>query len=48
MREWCRREDFANALPFLLRGEDPEFQRYIKRVAAEMILAPMSSSPAGH
>ena len=35
MREWCRREDFANALPFLLRGEDPEFQRYIQRVAAD-------------
>ena len=35
MHEWCRREDFANALPFLLRGEDPEFQRYIQRVAAE-------------
>ena len=27
MREWCRRDDFANALPFLLRGEDAEFQR---------------------
>jgi len=35
MREWCRREDFANALPFLLRGEDPAFQRYIQRVAAD-------------
>ena len=35
MREWCRREDFFNALPFLLRGEDPEFQSYITRVAAE-------------
>jgi hypothetical protein len=35
MREWVRREDFANALPLLLRGEDPEFQSYIKRVAAE-------------
>ena len=35
MREWCRRDDFANALPFLLRGEDPEFQRYIQRVAHE-------------
>jgi len=35
MREWCRREDFFNALPFLLRGEDPEFQAYITRVAAE-------------
>jgi hypothetical protein len=35
MREWCRREDFANALPFLLRGEDAQFQTYINRVAAE-------------
>ena len=35
MREWCRREDFANALPFLLSGEDPSFQAYITRVAAE-------------
>jgi hypothetical protein len=23
MREWCRRDDFFNALPLLLRGEDP-------------------------
>jgi hypothetical protein len=35
MREWCRREDFHNALPLLLRGEDPEFQEYIRRVAEE-------------
>ena len=35
MHEWCRREDFATALPLLLRGEDPEFQTYITRVAAE-------------
>lgn len=35
MREWCRRDDFHNALPLLLRGEDPAFQSYIKRVAAE-------------
>lgn len=35
MREWCRREDFRNALPFLLRGEDPAFQAYIRRVADE-------------
>lgn len=35
MREWCRRDDFFNALPLLLRGEDPAFQSYIKRVAAE-------------
>jgi hypothetical protein len=35
MREWCRRDDFYNALPLLLRGEDPGFQAYIKRVAQE-------------
>jgi hypothetical protein len=35
MREWCRRDDFFNALPLLLRGEDPELQRYIRRVAEE-------------
>jgi hypothetical protein len=35
MREWCRRDDFFNALPLLLRGEDPEFQAYMKGVAQE-------------
>ena len=35
MREWCRRDDFHNALPLLLRGEDPGFQSYIRRVAHE-------------
>ena len=35
MREWCRREDFHNALPLLLRGEDPEFQSYLRRIAQE-------------
>ena len=35
MREWCRREDFHNALPLLLRGEDPEFQAYIRQVAQQ-------------
>jgi hypothetical protein len=32
MREWCRREDFHNALPLLLRGEDPDFQKYIRQI----------------
>jgi hypothetical protein len=41
MREWVRREDFANALPMLLRGEDPEFQSYLKRVAEEERGAPV-------
>ena len=35
MREWCARPDFRNALPQLLRGEDPEFVDYIRRLAAE-------------
>jgi hypothetical protein len=35
MREWCRRDDFFHALPLLLRGEDPAFQDYIRRVAHE-------------
>jgi hypothetical protein len=35
MREWCHREDFYNALPLLLRGEDPEFQSYLRRIAKE-------------
>ena len=35
MREWCHREDFYACLPLLLRGEDPEFQEYIRRIARE-------------
>ncbi len=35
MREWCRRESFRSALPLLLRGEDPQFQAYILRIADE-------------
>ena len=35
MREWCHRDDFYAALPLLLRGEDPEFQDYIRRIAQE-------------
>jgi len=46
MREWSRRDDFYNALPLLLRGEDPEFQNYIKRVAAEERGASFVLSPA--
>lgn len=35
MREWCRRDDFALAIPQLLRGEDPQFQAYLRRVMSE-------------
>ncbi|MCU0841035.1 MAG: hypothetical protein MUC79_04840 [Thiobacillaceae bacterium] len=34
MEDWCRRGDFRAALPELLRGEDPEFADYMRRVAA--------------
>lgn len=33
MREWCRRDDFYFLLPQLLRGEDPDFAAYIRRIA---------------
>jgi hypothetical protein len=46
MREWCRREDFHNALPLLLRGEDPAFQAYIRRIADEEWSGPRLSGPA--
>lgn len=42
MREWCRREDFSNLLPVLLRGEDPQFRAYILRLAAS------EKAAAGH
>lgn len=35
MREWCARADFRDALDTLLVGEDPDFSRYIQRLAAE-------------
>lgn len=40
MREWCRRPDFYAALPELLRGEDPDFARHIRRLADEEAAAP--------
>jgi hypothetical protein len=35
MREWVRRGDFRDALPELLKGEDPDFTKYIERLAKE-------------
>ena len=47
MREWCHRDDFAQALPLLLRGEDPEFQAYLQGVLAQERSAPwLSANPA--
>jgi hypothetical protein len=40
MREWCRRADFREALPTLLRGEDPDFAKYITGLlASERLVA---------
>ncbi|HKO87935.1 MAG TPA: hypothetical protein VJU83_05375 [Burkholderiales bacterium] len=33
MLEWCRRKDFRDLLPELLRGEDPSFATYIGKLA---------------
>lgn len=33
MLEWCRRSDFRAGLPQLLRGEDPDFVRYLQGIA---------------
>ena len=44
MREWCRREDFHNALPQLLSGEDAQFQAYIRRLAQEERTAATSAA----
>ncbi len=35
MRDWCRRGDFREMLPNLLRGEDPDFSAYIQRLSDE-------------
>jgi hypothetical protein len=35
IRFWCQREDFREALPRLLEGEDPDFISYIGRIATE-------------
>lgn len=29
IRSWCKRDDFRNALPDMLRGEDPDFIAYM-------------------
>jgi hypothetical protein len=40
MREWCRRKDFRQALPDLLRGEDEDFSAHLTRIATEETPAP--------
>lgn len=38
MREWCSREDFRLVLDTLLQGEDEDFCRYIRALAAQAAL----------
>jgi hypothetical protein len=45
MRDWCRREDFQRALPQLLRGEDPDFVDYIRRLAEQERAAGQTAAP---
>lgn len=53
INQWCTREDFREALPMLLHGEDEEFSRYILAQqqaatrAAEAIAARLNPAPAG-
>jgi hypothetical protein len=37
MEEWCTRADFRDALPDLLRGEDPAFADYIMGLRAQAL-----------
>lgn len=38
MREWCQREDFRAALGEQLRGEDPDFVRYLQGLVSESVV----------
>ncbi len=46
MREWLRRDDFYFRLPELLRGEDPDFVAYIRKLAADERAADAKGLPA--
>ncbi|HEU0201395.1 MAG TPA: hypothetical protein VFR86_13300 [Burkholderiaceae bacterium] len=47
MREWVRRDDFYSRLEDLLRGEDPEFAAYMRKIAAEERQAMRSTERLG-
>ena len=44
MRYWCRRSDFRKTLPYLLEGEDPDFQRHITAIADKEARSPKIES----
>jgi hypothetical protein len=37
MQEWCGREDFREAIPELLLGEDPEFAAYLLELSRDSL-----------
>jgi hypothetical protein len=45
MREWVRRDDFYYRLPRLLKGEDPEFAAYLRRIAEDERSKPVPGLP---
>jgi hypothetical protein len=38
MQEWCGREDFREAIPELLLGEDPAFAKYLRKLADDAVV----------
>lgn len=46
IRTWCKREDFCQALPQLLEGEDPDFGNYIRRIAEQSAPQARPKTPA--
>lgn len=44
MQEWCGRDDFREAMPGLLRGEDPEFAAYLRELAEGVANDPAGAS----
>ena len=36
MQEWCERDDFLEAIPHLLHGEDPQFANYLQELAGRV------------
>jgi hypothetical protein len=45
--EWCRRQDFREALPELLQGEDEDFCAHIRRIAEKQSGANRPASAQG-
>jgi hypothetical protein len=46
MEQWCAREDFRDAMPVMLVGEDPAFSRYILDLCERARAAAAAAGPA--